>query len=75
MYIYIYIFNFYSLIVKYKLNNTNDERQFDAIKYGFYEIVPRNLNSIFSELDLKVIIFTIIVLYYQYTYILYCNFY
>jgi len=40
------------LIVKYKLNNTNDKEQFNAIKEGFYEIIPRNLDS-FDEVDLK----------------------
>ncbi|ORX86582.1 HECT-domain-containing protein [Anaeromyces robustus] len=43
-----------NLIVKYKLNNTNDKKQFKALKKGFYEIVPSNkIHTLFNEVDLK----------------------
>jgi hypothetical protein len=42
-----------NLVVKNKLYNTNDEEQLNALKEGFYEIIPRNINSIFDEIDLK----------------------
>ncbi|ORX64502.1 HECT-domain-containing protein [Anaeromyces robustus] len=44
------------LLVKYKLNNLNDKEQFEAIKEGFYEIIPKNIKSIINEFDLKYLI-------------------
>jgi len=41
-------------MIKYKLNNSNDKEQFEAIKEGFYEIIPMNLKTIIDEFDLKV---------------------
>jgi len=41
------------LISKYKLCNTNDEKQFNAIKEGFYEIIPYQIGDILNDLDLK----------------------
>jgi len=40
--------------VKHKLNNTGDEKQFKALKKGFYEIIPKEINTIINEVDLKV---------------------
>jgi len=45
---------FYSLIVKNRLIETSDREQMDAIKEGFYEIIPYKISSIFNEVDLKV---------------------
>jgi len=42
------------LVVKHKLNNTGDENQFKALKEGFYEIIPKEINTIINEIDLKV---------------------
>jgi len=42
------------LVIKYKLNNTSDKEQLNAIKHGFYEIIPKDINRTFNELDLKV---------------------
>jgi len=42
------------LVIENKLNNTNDKEQLDALKQGFYEIIPLNINSILDEIDLKV---------------------
>jgi len=42
------------LVVKNKLNYTNDSEQLDALKQGFYEIMPYNINLILDEIDLKV---------------------
>ncbi|ORX62479.1 HECT-domain-containing protein [Anaeromyces robustus] len=44
------------LVVENKLNDRNDEEQLNSIKEGFYEIIPKNINSIFDELDLKYLI-------------------
>jgi ankyrin repeat protein len=41
------------LVIKNKLNNKNDKNQFEALKQGFYEIIPENINSIINEYDLK----------------------
>ncbi len=41
-------------MVKYKLNNTSDKEQFNALKQGFYEIIPLRINSVINEIDLKV---------------------
>ncbi|OUM69484.1 hypothetical protein PIROE2DRAFT_2575, partial [Piromyces sp. E2] len=43
-----------NLVINYKLNNTNDQEQFEAIKQGFYEILPKNISSLINEFDLKV---------------------
>ncbi|OUM62793.1 hypothetical protein PIROE2DRAFT_43925 [Piromyces sp. E2] len=42
-----------NLVVEYKLNNTSDQEQFKAIKQGFYEIIPYEINSLLNEYDLK----------------------
>jgi len=42
-----------NLVMQHKLHNANDEKKFEAIKEGFYEIIPKNINSIFDEYDLK----------------------
>jgi len=44
------------LVVQYKINNTNDKEQFNALKRGFYEIIPHDINSILNEIDLKYLI-------------------
>jgi len=44
------------LIVENKLNNTNDKEQLIALKKGFYDIIPKSINSILDELDLKFLI-------------------
>jgi len=41
-------------VSKYKLNNTNDKEQLKAIKEGFYEIIPKDINETFDEFELKV---------------------
>ena len=38
------------------MNNTNDKEQLEALKQGFYEIIPKDINEVFNELDLKVYI-------------------
>jgi len=43
------------LVLEHKLNNTNDKEQLEALKEGFYEIIPQNINKIFNEFDLKVL--------------------
>jgi len=45
-----------NLIVEEKLKNTNDKEQLDALKQGFYEIIPQNINLILDEIDLKFLI-------------------
>jgi len=45
-----------NLVIENKLNNPNDKEQLDALKQGFYEIVPLNINSILDEIDLKYLI-------------------
>ncbi len=42
------------MVVKDKLKNTNDIEQVNALKQGFYEIIPKSINSILNEIDLKV---------------------
>ncbi len=44
-----------SLIIEYKLKNTNDNEQLNALKQGFYDIIPENINTILDDIDLKVI--------------------
>jgi len=44
------------LIIKSKLNNGNDEEQFNSLKEGFYEIVPKNINTFYDENDLKFVL-------------------
>eukprot|EP00833_Pecoramyces_ruminatium_P007735 jgi/Orpsp1_1/1181767/evm.model.c7180000078511.1 len=41
------------LLVNYKLNNPETQRQYEALKRGFYDFMPSNINSIFNEIDLK----------------------
>jgi len=41
------------LVTEYKLNNTNVKKQFESLKEGFYEIIPKEINNILNELDLK----------------------
>jgi len=43
------------LVIKNKFNNTNDKEQLDALKLGFYEIIPKRINCLIDEIDLKVI--------------------
>jgi len=38
----------------YIKNKFNDNEKFDALKKGFYEIIPENINSFIDEIDLKV---------------------
>jgi len=53
------------LVVKHKLNNT--ENQFEAIREGFYDIIPKEINTIINEFDLKVIYNTELqMIYYKY---------
>ena len=40
------------MVIKYKLNS--DKEQFNALKQGFYEIIPEKINTILDEVDLKV---------------------
>jgi len=42
------------LVIENKLNNTNDKEQLEALKQGFYEIIPHNINSLIDEIDFKV---------------------
>ena len=43
------------MVLEHKLNNSNDKEQLEALKEGFYEIIPQNINKIFNEFDLKVL--------------------
>jgi len=49
-------FEYINLVIKYKLNNTNDKEQLEALKKGFYEIIPKNINKTFNEFELKYLI-------------------
>jgi len=49
-------FEYVNLLSKYKLNNTNDKEQLEAIKQGLYEIIPKNINEEFDEFELKFLI-------------------
>ena len=42
------------MVIENKLNNTNENEQLNALKQGFYEIIPQNISSILDEIDLKV---------------------
>ena len=42
------------MIFENKLNNTNDNEQLNALKQGFYEIIPQEINTILDDVDLKV---------------------
>jgi len=44
------------LIVKNKLNKADDKEQLNALKQGFYEILPHNINSFLDGTDLKFLI-------------------
>ena len=44
------------MVLKYKFNNDKDEEQFNALKEGFFEIIPHEICDILNEFDLKVII-------------------
>jgi len=43
------------LVIENKLNNTNDNEQLNALKQGFYEIIPQDINLLLDDVDLKVI--------------------
>ena len=43
------------MVIKNKFNNTNDKKQLDALKQGFYEIIPKGINFLLDKIDLKVI--------------------
>jgi len=45
------------LVVENKFSNSDDKEQLNALKQGFYEIIPQNINLILDEIDLKVIFF------------------
>jgi len=45
-----------NLVINYLLNNTNDKEQLEALKEGFYEIIPKNINETFDEFELKCLI-------------------
>ncbi|OUM58974.1 hypothetical protein PIROE2DRAFT_47494 [Piromyces sp. E2] len=49
-------YEYIDLVIKYKLNNSNDKKQFEAIKEGFYEIIPKNIKTMIDEFDLKYLI-------------------
>ncbi len=42
------------MVIKNKLFNTNDNEQLNALKQGFYEIIPQSINTILDDVDLKV---------------------
>jgi len=42
------------LVIENKLNNKNDKEQFNALKQGFYEIIPQYVNILLDDIDLKV---------------------
>jgi len=47
---------FINLVIENKFNNTGEKEQLNALKKGFYEIIPPNINSILDEIDLKYLI-------------------
>ncbi len=47
------------MVIQNKLKNTNDIEQLNALKQGFYEIIPQSINSILNENDLKVNLFNV----------------
>jgi len=42
------------LVFENKLKNINDNEQLNALKQGFYEIIPQKINTILDDVDLKV---------------------
>jgi len=44
------------LFTEYKLHNKNKESQYEALKQGFYEIIPNDIKFLFNELDLKLLL-------------------
>jgi len=42
------------LVIENKLNSAKDKEQLNALKQGFYEIIPQEINTILDEIDLKV---------------------
>ena len=42
------------MVIKNKLNNKYDKEQFNALKEGFYEIIPQKINLLLDDIDLKV---------------------
>ena len=42
------------MVIENKLNNKNDKEQFNALKQGFYEIIPQYVNILLDDIDLKV---------------------
>jgi len=49
-------FEYINLAIEYKLNKNNVKEQLEALKNGFFEIIPKNINKTFNELDLKYLI-------------------
>jgi len=45
-----------NLMIKNKLNNTNINEQLNALKQGFYEIIPQSINTILDDVDLKILL-------------------
>ena len=45
------------MVVENKFKNSDDQEQLNALKQGFYEIIPQNINSLLDEIDLKVYIY------------------
>jgi len=44
------------LVIENKLNNADVKDQLEALKQGFYEIIPQNIDIIMDEIDLKYLI-------------------
>jgi len=44
------------LVIENKFKNSDDKEQLDALKQGFYEIIPQNINLLLDEIDLKFLI-------------------
>ena len=42
------------MVIENKLNNKNDKEQFNALKKGFYDIIPQYVNLLLDDIDLKV---------------------
>jgi len=42
------------LVIKSIFDNANDKEKLNALKKGFYEIIPESINSLLDEIDLKV---------------------
>ena len=45
------------MVVENKFKNSDDKEQLNALKQGFYETIPQNINFLLDEIDLKVIFF------------------